>query len=65
MGKVKIGSKMRVLVLASYCGDDSVICDDNLPCDACLMTCNVAEIPAGTELDVIGGLDYLRELEGK
>lgn len=63
MAKVKINKPMKVLVLSSYC--DRETCSDDLPCDECLKMCNISEIPSGTELDVIGGLDYLRDRESK
>jgi len=54
--------KKRFLLMASYCDNDG--CNDDLPCDDCLKMCNVVEVPiavaSGGNMQVIGGLDYLR-----
>jgi hypothetical protein len=38
----------KVLVLASYCGDDNKKCTDNNPCRECLNMCNVFHVPNGS-----------------
>ena len=49
----------RVLILASYCGDDNPDCTEERPCDECLGMCNVAL--AEGKMQVLGGLDYLAD----
>jgi len=49
----------RVLILASYCGDDNPACSEAFPCSDCLAMCNVANM-TGT-LDVLGGFNFLRD----
>lgn len=36
--------RSKILVLASYCGDDNEHCTDDNPCKECLDMCNVFEI---------------------
>lgn len=45
--------KVRVLILASYCGDDNSECSEHHPCNDCLRLCNVAEVVVGCD-DIIG-----------
>lgn len=51
----------RVLLLASYCGDDDSTCTDDLPCMDCLKMCNIASM-RGKPTDNLGGWDYNRDL---
>lgn len=52
---------MKVLLLASYCGEENG-CTNAMPCDECLTACNVVEIPDDTFImNNYGGLNYLRE----
>ncbi len=53
---------MKVLLLATYCGDEDEPCSDGLPCEECLKMCNVVEIPDDTEIKPIAGWVYLREI---
>ncbi|MBU0792296.1 MAG: hypothetical protein KKC55_17815 [Gammaproteobacteria bacterium] len=48
----------RVLLLASYCGEDNSDCSDEHPCPECLKMCNVALIKGRP--NVLGGMDYTR-----
>jgi hypothetical protein len=50
----------RVLLLASYCGEDNPDCTASLPCQDCLAMCNVILV-TDEEPEVLGGLEYLRE----
>jgi hypothetical protein len=36
----------RVLLLCSYCDDDSPDCSNELPCPECLLMCNIAIAPS-------------------
>ena len=56
-------NKLRVLLITSYCGDDSAECSDDFPCSDCLDMCNVAEIEYPKNITVLGGLDYLKRIE--
>jgi hypothetical protein len=49
-------SKRKVLVLASYCGDDNEKCSDDIPCVDCLLMSNVAEVKVGVE-HIVGCFD--------
>lgn len=52
---------MRVLLLASYCDDDG--CCEELPCENCLIMCNVIRIDPKTAIaENFGGYDYLRDM---
>jgi hypothetical protein len=46
----------RVLLLASYCGDDNPNCCDKRPCPECLAMDNVAIILGG-QIAVLGSFD--------
>lgn len=50
----------RVLLLASYCGDDDPACTDSVPCRDCLEMCNIVDV-RGTIVTIHGGLDFARE----
>jgi len=52
----------KAILLASYCGDLDSECTEDFPCDDCLKMCNVIEIPENTKLNVLGGFEYLKEL---
>ncbi len=61
---IKKGEKL--LLLATYCdGDYGEKCSEELPCSYCLAMCNVIELKEDVEVEVIGGIDYLRGLEKK
>ena len=45
--------KKRVLILASYCGDDNSNCSQETPCNECLRMCNVADVVVGLD-DILG-----------
>lgn len=47
----------KVLLLASYCGEDNNECSDDSPCPECLQMCNVANTTG--RFEVLGGLGYL------
>lgn len=48
--------KRKVLLLASYCGDDYPDeCSEECPCNECLRMCNVAEVVVSIG-DVVGEL---------
>lgn len=51
----------RVLLLASYCGDDDPTCTDDLPCLDCLKMCNVVSMRQRVA-ENFGGWDYNRDL---
>ncbi len=56
---LKADAPTKVLLLASYCGNDPASdppCSDWRPCPDCLQICNVAFAKV---LKVVGGLDYL------
>jgi len=55
----KTAIQHRVLLLASYCGDDNPECSDESPCVDCLKMCNVA-VTGSDSLTVLGGLDTYR-----
>lgn len=55
----KPATQRRVLLLASYCGDDNSECSDDSPCVDCLKMCNVA-IAGSDSFTVLGGLDTYR-----
>ena len=52
----------RVLILASYCGNDNSLCSDEFPCNDCLMMCNVANVTG--EFKIFGGFDYMSAARG-
>lgn len=52
--------RRRVLLLCSYCGDDTPGCTDTTPCADCLVMCNVADVDC-IILANHGGLDWVRE----
>jgi len=56
------GSLRPVLLLASYCGDNTN-CTDTSPCDECLKMCNIAFIDKDAiKLDkVVCGFDFLED----
>ena len=58
MAKYVLDKHQNFLVLASYC-DQNPECSDEKPCKECLEMCNVAVIPGGTDINVLGGLDYI------
>ena len=45
--------KRRVLLIASYCGEDNPDCTEDRPCNDCLRMCNVAEVVVGLD-DIVG-----------
>ena len=51
----------RVLLLASYCGEDNPLCSDALPCLDCLKMCNVVTFE-GTITDNAGDWDRNRSM---
>ena len=55
--------KRRVLLLASYCGEDDAGCTEEKPCNECLRICNVAEVVVGVD-DVVGQFELSSEREG-
>ena len=52
---------MKVLLLASYCGDDDLSCTDDLPCLDCLKKCDIVTV-RGPPTENLGGWDYNRDL---
>ena len=52
---------MKVLLLASYCGDDDLSCTDDLPCLDCLKMCNIVTVRS-RPTENLGGWDYNRDL---
>jgi len=58
-----LGEDLKVLILTSYCGDYDKRCTNDDPCDTCLKMCNVAIIPKGTKIKVLGGLEYINSKE--
>lgn len=52
-------STRRVLLLASYCGDDNLDCTDSVPCRDCLGMCGIADI-RGSIIANHGGIDHAR-----
>jgi hypothetical protein len=57
---VKLERPRKVLLLASYCGDDDPTCTDDRPCVECLQMCNVFEV---TELGQCVGQFDLQNAE--
>jgi len=57
MVKYVLDKHQRFLILASYC-DQNPECSDEKPCKACLEMCNVAVVPDGTTIDVLGWFDH-------
>lgn len=51
--------RMRVLLLASYCGDDDPRCTDSVPCRDCLGMCNIIDMQ-GDILANHGDIDFAR-----
>lgn len=49
----------RVLLLASYCGDDNPNCSEDFPCDDCLLMDNIV-IMRG-DIEVVGDFGLLRD----
>ncbi len=49
----------RVLLLASYCGDDNPGCADSVPCRDCLGMCNIVDM-RGAIIANHGGIDHAR-----
>lgn len=47
----------KILILASYCGEDNSNCSDDHPCPECLEMCNVATTDG--DLNVMGGLNFI------
>lgn len=50
---------MRVLLLASYCDEDG--CCDELPCEECLVMCNVVDITGQYKIDHVCQYNQGRE----
>ena len=52
---------MKLLALASYCGDDNEDCSDAYPCRECLDMCNIFEINmSDTKYKYIGELQNFK-----
>jgi len=60
IGTMKKGD--RIIILASYCGEDNKNCSDDLPCRDCLGMSNIATITDDVGVDVLGGYEYIRGL---
>ena len=56
---------MRCLLLASYCGDDNKNCSEDFPCDDCLQMCNIVIINESSKLEILGGMDYLKDIKNE
>jgi hypothetical protein len=57
------GSLRPVLLLASYCGDDTPNCTNTKPCDECLKMCNIAFVE-DKSIDinkVVCGFDFIED----
>ncbi len=52
----------KVLLLASYCGDDDPSCTDDLPCLECLKMCNIADQQPGPITGNVGGWGFNRQI---
>jgi len=50
----------RVLLLASYCGDDDPACTDSVPCRDCLEMCNIVDMRDPVIVANFGGIDHAR-----
>lgn len=57
----ELAAVRRVLLLTSYCGDESD-CSERVPCHDCLLMCNVAVVEVNSE-KVYGGLGNSSGLE--
>lgn len=58
----KLTRPARVLLLTSYCDPEEALengCCKNFPCRKCLEMCNIVNIPAGTVIEVLGGMRYM------
>lgn len=55
---------MKVLLLASYCGNENLNCSDDNPCIDCLRMCNVLEISEDATMHNLGGLDFQDTKQG-
>lgn len=49
----------RVLLLASYCGDDDPNCTESVPCRDCLGMCNIVDM-RGAIVANHGAIDHAR-----
>lgn len=59
-----MNKKYRMLLLASYCGDDNDKCSEDFPCSDCLAICNVAEVELlNHKFKILGGFDYLKDTQ--
>lgn len=60
--KAKLEKGQRVLLLTSYCeGTERVDCSDEFPCDECLRMDNVVVLKTNAIIEILGGLEFLKE----
>ena len=58
-----MNKKYRVLLLASYCGEDNDKCSEDFPCNDCLAMCNVVEVQLlNQKFKNLGGFEYLKDI---
>lgn len=61
MSKLMKGT--RLLLLTSYCFDESEGCTEEMPCKTCINLSNVVVLNEDVNCDLLGGLQYLKEKE--